>query len=57
MALQAYYTKAVDGSEVKLIETYHSYGETHIIFEDEDDNEIELTLEEFEEMIGEELDL
>ena len=57
MALQAYYTKAVDGSEVKLIETYDSYGETHVVFEDEDDNEIEMTLEEFEEMIDEELDL
>ena len=53
--MKSFYTRAVDGSEIKLLEIYESHGEEFVVFEDEDGQELELPLEEFEEFVNEEV--
>ena len=52
---KCFYNKQVDGTEVELLEVYDSYGEKWVKFEDEWEEQHDVTLDDFEEMIGEQI--
>lgn len=53
--MQCFYNHATTGEQLELVQTYDSYGTKRVIYEDDGRETWDVTLEEFEEVIGETL--
>lgn len=50
--MKCYYVHHLTGEELELIETYDSYGDKWVVYEDEEGEAYSTPVEEFEELIN-----
>ena len=55
--MKCYYVHHLTGEELTLLESYDSYGEKWIVYEDEEGDSYQCSLEDFEELVGAEITL
>ncbi len=54
---QCYYSHSISGETLSLLDVYESQGETRLIYSDEDGMEHDVSLEEFDELVSDDVQL
>ena len=52
---QCYYSHSISGETLSLLDVYESQGETRLIYSDEDGMEHDVSLEEFDELVSDDV--